>query len=204
RACGIIYNLIDAGYTERILRVSLFEVLVITAHAPRPVLLFHQDRVGQPVGVVNLPDEVCGRELRELISDGSFRSCANQRRRCLTGFAPSLTFRQCSITSRGTPGLSEGFQAKMSWFAWRKVMSALSYLSPRPVPISAILAGSDGSSVIFLTSWSALIPVLAAFFVGTSPSSRRVAAVRRMESWSAFARMFSTMLQLSWSQSYDR
>src|SRR5207247_1256660 len=162
RACGIIYNLIDAGYTERILRVSLFEVLVITAHAPRPVLLFHQDRVGQPVGVVNLPDEVCGRELRELISDGSFRSCANQRRRCLTGFAPSLTFRQCSITSRGTPGMSEGFQAKMSWFAWRKVMSALSYLSSRPVLIRLgrigwverdlldILVGTDPSLGCFL------------------------------------------------------
>ena len=39
---------------------------------PLPVLLFHQDRIGQPVRVVNLPDEVCGRGLRELISDGLF------------------------------------------------------------------------------------------------------------------------------------
>src|SRR5438128_2074270 len=91
----------------------------------------------------------------------SFQSCANRRRRCLTGFAPSLTFRQCSIASRGTLGMSEGFQAKMSWFAWRKVTSALSYLSLRPVPIRAVLVGSDGLSVIFLTSWSALIPALA-------------------------------------------
>src|SRR5438105_163483 len=50
----------------------------------------------------------------------SFRSCANRRRRCLTSFAPSLTFRQCSITSRETPGISEGFQAKMSWFCLKE------------------------------------------------------------------------------------
>src|SRR6266508_916599 len=64
----------------------------------------------------------------------SLRSCANQRSCCFTGFAPSLTFRLCSITSRGTPGMSEGFQEKISWFAWRKVTSTLSYFVTEPCP----------------------------------------------------------------------
>ena len=55
-----------------ILGARFVEVSVINAHAPLPVLLFHQDRISQPVRMVNLLDEVGGRELRELASDGLF------------------------------------------------------------------------------------------------------------------------------------
>jgi hypothetical protein len=41
----------------------------------------------------------------------------------------------CSITSLGTPGLSDGVQANMSEFARRKAMSALSYLGESPTPM---------------------------------------------------------------------
>src|SRR5438132_9940246 len=93
----------------------------------------------------------------------SLRSCANQRSHCLTSFTPSLTLRECSITSHGTPGMSEGFQAKMSWFARRKVTSTLSYLESSFVLIRAILVRSDESSMILLNSWLDLILDLAAF-----------------------------------------
>ena len=96
----------------------------------------------------------------------SLRSCANQWSRCLTSFAPSLMLRECSITSRGTPGMSEGFQPKMSWFCRRKVTSALSYLESSSIPIRAVLVGSDELSMIFLNSWLELILDLAAFLAG--------------------------------------
>jgi hypothetical protein len=38
----------------------------------------------------------------------------------------------CSITSLGTPGISDRVQANMSEFARRKVTSALSYLGESP------------------------------------------------------------------------
>src|SRR5437016_4016401 len=102
--------------------------------------------------MVDFFDKVCCHELRKLISDASLGSFANQRSCYLTGFAPSLTLRECSITSRWTPGMSKGFQAKMSWFAWRKVMSALSYLSSSSFLIRVILVGLDELSMIFLNS----------------------------------------------------
>jgi hypothetical protein len=40
----------------------------------------------------------------------------------------------CSITSLGTPGISDGVQANLSEFGRRKVMSALYYLGESPAP----------------------------------------------------------------------
>ena len=45
----------------------------------------------------------------------------------MAGLASSLTFNWCSASSLGTPGMSLGFQANISWFARRKSTSALSY-----------------------------------------------------------------------------
>src|SRR5215216_178659 len=50
---------------------------------------------------------------------------------CLTGRACGQTARWCSITSLGTPGMSDGCQENTSTFARRKATSALSYLSLR-------------------------------------------------------------------------
>ena len=50
---------------------------------------------------------------------------------CLTGRACGQTARWCSITSLGTPGISDGCQANTSIFGCRKATSALSYLSSR-------------------------------------------------------------------------
>ena len=50
---------------------------------------------------------------------------------CLTGWACGETTRWCSITSLGTPGISDGCQANTSIFTRRKATSALSYFSSR-------------------------------------------------------------------------
>src|SRR3989337_1718708 len=59
------------------------------------------------------------------------RSKACFRTFCLTGRAWGQTARWCSITSLGTPGMSDGHHANTSTFAHRKAMSALSYLLSR-------------------------------------------------------------------------
>src|SRR5438128_1790353 len=87
----------------------------------------------------------------------SLRSCANRWSHCLNGFAPSLTLREWSITSQGDTRHVGGFQAKMSWFARRKVTCMLSYLESSFVPIRAVLVRSDELSMIFLNSWSVRI-----------------------------------------------
>ena len=99
----------------------------------------------------------------------SLFSAENLRRRCFLGIAVGLTFRECSINSLGTPGISAGFQANTSRLSLRKLTSALSYLSVSPVPINAVFDGSP-------CSWIVLTPTLSGgfgvdrfvFFVGIS------------------------------------
>src|SRR3990170_5025638 len=79
---------------------------------------------------------------------------------CLTGRACGQTARWCSITSLGTPGMSDGCHANTSTFARRKAMSVLSYLSSRVElmvkvpPIPSSLTGtflvSGGAALDFL------------------------------------------------------
>src|SRR5215216_6194947 len=59
------------------------------------------------------------------------RSKACFRTFCLMGRACGQIARWCSITSLGTPGISDGCQGNTSIFARRKATSALSYLSSR-------------------------------------------------------------------------
>jgi hypothetical protein len=56
------------------------------------------------------------------------------------------------INSLGTPSISAGFHVNMSWLALRKLTSMLSYLSPKPPPIRAVLDGSPSCS------WMVLMP----------------------------------------------
>ena len=49
----------------------------------------------------------------------------NQWSFCLIGLAVGETFKECSIFSRGTPGMSTGFQANTSALARRKETSTL-------------------------------------------------------------------------------
>jgi hypothetical protein len=46
---------------------------------------------------------------------------------------------ECSATSLGMPGMSEGLHAKISAFAWRKSTSTASYLGSSSEPILTFL-----------------------------------------------------------------
>ena len=58
-------------------------------------------------------------------------SSSNRRRRCFTGLEPARISKECSATSLGMPGMSEGLHANMSVFARRKSTSTTSYLGSR-------------------------------------------------------------------------
>jgi hypothetical protein len=68
---------------------------------------------------------------------------------CRTGLASGWIFRWCSITSLGIPGICDGSQANTSTFARRKVMSALSYFSPRFPPMRVVWEGSAPTWMVF-------------------------------------------------------
>ena len=73
----------------------------------------------------------------------SFLSGMNQQSFCLIGLAVGETFKECSIFSHGTPGMSVGFQANTLAVAHRKETSVLSYLGSRWAPIFMVLEGSS-------------------------------------------------------------
>jgi hypothetical protein len=62
----------------------------------------------------------------------------------LTGFAFESTFSACSTSSLGTPGMSEGHQAKISQHSRRNSTSALCYAGYRFTAMEVILFGSVG------------------------------------------------------------
>jgi hypothetical protein len=63
---------------------------------------------------------------------------------CFTGFALGSTLSACSTSSLGTPGMSDGHQAKISQRSRRNSMSALSYAGSKFTAIDIVLFGSVG------------------------------------------------------------
>ena len=78
-------------------------------------------------------------------------SSSNRRRGCFTGQAPARISNECSATSLGMPGMSEGLHAKTSVFARRKSTSTASYLGSSSEPIriclEVSLLGSRGTDL---------------------------------------------------------
>ena len=84
----------------------------------------------------------------------AFLSGENHYSRCFTGLEPSLISIPCSANSLGTPGMSAGFQAKMSLLSRRKLVSASSYFADRWALMVAVFVGSLVPRSICLTSAS--------------------------------------------------
>jgi hypothetical protein len=69
-------------------------------------------------------------------------SSSKRRRCCFTGRAPARMSSECSATSLGMPGMSEGLHAKILAFARRKLTSTASYLGLSSEPILTFLLAS--------------------------------------------------------------
>ena len=103
----------------------------------------------------------------------SFLSCMNCRSFCLIGLAVAKTFKECSISSRGTLDMSTDFHVNTSTCSLRKLTSASSYLGLRPAPIRAVLDWSPGMRATSFTSLD-LVDARAASMVGISRSYREI------------------------------
>jgi hypothetical protein len=94
----------------------------------------------------------------------------------LIGLEPLLTSILCSANSLRTPGMSAGFQAKISLLSRRKLVSARSYLAERWALIVAVFSGSPLSRSIFFTSAYFCGARMQGFFAGISSSSGFICA----------------------------
>ena len=78
-----------------------------------------------------LLDESDRQKFLQLSANRPDLSSSKRRRRCFTAMELGRISRECSATSLGMPGMSEGRHAKISALAWRKSMSTTSYLLSR-------------------------------------------------------------------------
>ena len=106
----------------------------------------------------------------------AFLSGKNHRSRCFTGLEPSLISILCSTNSLGTPGMSAGFQAKISLLSRRKLVSASSYLGSRFALMIAVFSGSPVSRSIVLVAASFCGARMLGFLAGITSSSRVISA----------------------------
>ena len=97
-----------------VLQTCLIEASIINTHSPFPGLLFNKNRIGKPVKVVYLLDEVGCQEFGDHFAYGPTALVVEASRRCLAGFKPRIRRIMCSVTSRGMPGMSKGFHVKTS------------------------------------------------------------------------------------------
>jgi hypothetical protein len=81
---------------------------------------------------------------------------SNRHRGCLTGLAFGSMLSACSTSSLGTPGMSEGHQAKISQCSQRNSLSTLSYVESKFTAMEVVFAGSMGWTRTFLESWVVL------------------------------------------------
>ena len=84
----------------------------------------------------------------------AFLSGENHRSRCFKGLELLLISILCSANSLGTPGMSVGFQVKISLLSQRKLVSVSSYFAERWALMVAVLEGSPVPRSICLTSAS--------------------------------------------------
>ena len=79
-------------------------------------------------------------------------SVEKRLRDSFTGRAFGSTRSLCSANSLGTPGMSDGFHAKMSQFSRRKLMSSTSYFGSKSVAMLVNFSSSVGWIRTFLVS----------------------------------------------------
>jgi hypothetical protein len=118
-------------------------------------------------------------------------SSSKRRRCCFTGRAPARMSNECSATSLGMSGMSEGLHAKILAFARRKSTSTASYLGSSLEPILTFLpASSLGSRETDLTTSAGSKLPACRFGSGASLERQSRSAMRASDS--AMASAYST------------
>ena len=147
-----INNLINTRQGKRICWTSFVKVCVVHTHTPSAILLKYQHRISQPLRMKDFNNEPAAKS-RATSSPIALRlSSLKRRRNCLTGLNFGSILRVCSASSLSTPGMSEGFHAKMSQFSRMNSMSALSYFGSRLALMLNCLDESPGMKSTSLVS----------------------------------------------------
>ena len=89
------------------------DMLEVNTHTKRIIFLRDHDDVGEPLGAVNLADELSDQESSHLLANRLSLLNGGPRRCSVTGFAFGSTHKWCSASPLRTPGMAEGFHAKM-------------------------------------------------------------------------------------------
>ena len=151
--------LVYSWQRKMVLWTHFVEASIINAHSPFPGLLFIENRIGKPIGVVHLLDEFGARSLATSSPMALCLSSSKRHRHCLVGFEPRTRHNVCSATSRSMPSMSKGFHAKTSRLAHRKSASSHYYLAGSLALIRTILVGWVGSistTLVFSIGWKAV------------------------------------------------
>jgi hypothetical protein len=122
-----------------VLWVVLVEISVVDTHSPFIVLFLYKNRILYPLWMDYFFNESSCEKLSDLPFNGLTLIVGKPSQALL--FRRSLRVYIQSMLDQlpGTPGISAGFHANMSWLARRKLTSASSYLSPKPAPMTAVL-----------------------------------------------------------------
>ena len=109
-------------------------------------------------------------------------------------------FKECSISSRGTLGMSIGFNVNTSMCSLRKLTSASSYLGSRSALIRVVLDRSPGMRTTSFTSLD-LVDAQAASIIGMSSFFGGIYCEVAMQSYMWMEMLVaSTSVKLSFSQ----
>jgi hypothetical protein len=131
-ADGGVDDLIYPREWIRILGIGFVETCEVHAEAPTTISFWDDHRFAIQVGWATSRINFAFFSFSISWTMKSCFSCACFLVFYFTGCACGHMARWCSITSLGTPVISDGVQANMLEFARRKVTSALSYLGESP------------------------------------------------------------------------
>jgi hypothetical protein len=173
-------------------------------HSPFIILFLFKDRISYPLWMDYFFNETSHEEFSYFPFD-CLSFVLSKRRRCFLGTAYACTFRLCSISSLGTPGISASFHMNMSRLARRKLTSMISYFSPNPAPMTAVLDESPSWNWIVLRATSPVDWMLdwLAFLVGISSLAWESCAAASTSPKASGTRVVEAYWMASWLQSYD-
>jgi hypothetical protein len=133
-------------------------------------------------------DEPCSHYLVDLLAYGSALFFIKTAQVLFHGWAPAWMSSECSATSLGMPGMSEGLHAKISAFVRRKLTSTASYLGSSSEPIlTFLLASLLGSRETDLTTSAGSKLPACRFASGASLERQSRSAMRALDSARASA-----------------
>src|SRR4051812_302197 len=143
-SCGGIDNLIDTGEGKGSFGQALLRSLKST-HRRQDLSFFGTiTRFASQSGCFMSLMNLTSNNLASSSPIACLFGSEKRRRACLTGLNPFWTFKLCSASLRGIPGISEGCQAKMSQFSRRNSRSAASTSGLSCALMETVLLGSIG------------------------------------------------------------